>query len=621
MKQYTVLVVMLVLTVSCTAAILTPRPTKPATPTRPPTGTPTATWTLNSGSDIETFTSTVAFRQGQGQIYYVATNGDDSNPGTEAQPFRTINKGTSVLQAGDTLYVRAGTYHEKVVISNSGTANNPITISAYPGETPVIDGQNNIPGDWSHLLRLGGSYIVVNGLEVKNSASVGVAITGSHNEVHNLNVHHSWYNGILIVENAYDNLVEGCEIWWNVRQNEDGTMGESGWAIGLANRYSDYTILRNNVVYNNWGEGISSVETEHTTIEDNVVYDNYAVNIYIMNAVYTLVQRNLVYHTGDNRWYMAPGIAFCDEAYLGHARLRYTTVINNMILGGNRTFYFWQDHPDSGLKHSLIAYNTFVNSHSGANFEIEPGNHENSRIENNIFLQEDSLPIADVDNDPDLHFSHNLWSKTPPSHVSSSDDVIGDPQLAKSGSTGPGLLTPEWFKILASSPALERGKIIAEVTEDFFRNPRGSAPDIGAHESPFSTRVTDLRVVAAIGDTSSLNITLRWTAPVAAVTYTLRSSNTLLTAINWSDAPIVTVPFTASAPGSSEWLTTPVDYTSDTLYLALKSQDSEGDWSELSNNAFWSHWDIYLPLVMKSQARSELGSLPITAIEGHHPKS
>ena len=613
MKRYTVLVVMLVLTVSCTAAILTPTPTKLETPTRPPAGTPTTTWTLNSESDIETFTSTVVSQQGQGQTYYVATNGDDSNPGTEAQPFRTISKGTSVLQAGDTLYVRAGTYHEKVVISNSGTANNPITISAYPGETPVIDGQNNIPGDWDHLLRLGGSYIVVNGLEVKNSASVGVGITGDHNEIHNLNVHHSWYNGILVEGNGYDNLVEGCEVWWNVRQNEYGQMGtDGGWAFGLGNyRSPGHTTFRNNLVYNNWGEGLSTSQTEHTTIEDNVVYDNWAVNLYINNTPFTLVQRNLIYHTGDHNFSRAPGIGCADEQ---HARSHHLTIVNNLVLGGNRTFYFWQDHPDSGLKHSLIAYNTFVNGHSGATFQIGPGNHENSRIENNIFLQEDSLPIADVANDPGLRFSHNLWSKTPPSHVSSSDDVIGDPQLAKSGATGPGLLTPEWFKILASSPALERGKIIAEVTEDFFRNPRGSASDIGAHESPFSTRVTDLRVVAAIGDASSLTVTLRWTAPVAAVTYTLRSSHTLLTAANWSDAPTVTAPFTASEPGNSEWLTTPVDYTGDTLYLALKSQNSEGAWSELSNNAFWPHWDIYLPLVVRDYAWSELSSLCTTAI-------
>ena len=146
---------------------------------------------------------------------------------------------------------------------------------------------------------------------------------------------------------------------------------------------------------------------------------------------------------------------------------------------------------------------------------------------------------------------------------------------------------------------MERGRIIAEVAEDFFRNPRGRPPDIGAHESPFSARVADLRVIAATGEAPSLTVTLHWTAPTAAVTYTLRCSDTLLTLANWGDAPIITVPFTASAPGSSEWLVTPVDYTGGTLYFALKSQNSEGAWSALSNNAFWPHWDMYLPLVMK----------------------
>ncbi len=113
-------------------------------------------------------------------------------------------------------------------------------------------------------------------------------------------------------------------------------------------------------------------------------------------------------------------------------------------------------------------------------------------------------------------------------------------------------------------------------------------------------KVTDLSVVAAISDTSSLTLTLRWTAPMAAVTYTLRSSDTLVTTINWDHAPIVTVPFTASTPGSIKWLTTSVNYTGRTLYFALKSQNSMGDWSELSNNAFWPHSDVYLPLITKS---------------------
>src|SRR5262249_45232346 len=46
-----------------------------------------------------------------GNTYYVATNGNDSNPGTISQPFRTIKKGIGILNAGDTLYIRSGTYN------------------------------------------------------------------------------------------------------------------------------------------------------------------------------------------------------------------------------------------------------------------------------------------------------------------------------------------------------------------------------------------------------------------------------------------------------------------------------------------------------------------------------
>ena len=42
-------------------------------------------------------------------IYYVTPDGDDANPGTESQPWRTIQKAADTLVAGDTVYIRAGT--------------------------------------------------------------------------------------------------------------------------------------------------------------------------------------------------------------------------------------------------------------------------------------------------------------------------------------------------------------------------------------------------------------------------------------------------------------------------------------------------------------------------------
>ena len=42
--------------------------------------------------------------------YYVSTDGSDANPGTIDRPFQTIQKAAALMVAGDTTYVRAGTY-------------------------------------------------------------------------------------------------------------------------------------------------------------------------------------------------------------------------------------------------------------------------------------------------------------------------------------------------------------------------------------------------------------------------------------------------------------------------------------------------------------------------------
>jgi hypothetical protein len=42
--------------------------------------------------------------------YYVALDGNDNNAGTKSQPFATIQKAQTVVQPGDTVYLRGGTY-------------------------------------------------------------------------------------------------------------------------------------------------------------------------------------------------------------------------------------------------------------------------------------------------------------------------------------------------------------------------------------------------------------------------------------------------------------------------------------------------------------------------------
>ena len=72
---------------------------------------------------------------------YVATNGDDSQPGTRELPFRTVAKGFRTVTAGQTLVIREGRYNEgQLMLSHDGRPDAPIVIRSSPGEKVIIDG-------------------------------------------------------------------------------------------------------------------------------------------------------------------------------------------------------------------------------------------------------------------------------------------------------------------------------------------------------------------------------------------------------------------------------------------------------------------------------------------------
>lgn len=112
-------------------------------------------------------------------------------------------------------------------------------------------------------------------------------------------------------------------------------------------------------------------------------------------------------------------------------------------------------------------------------------------------------------------------------------------------------------------------------------------------------RVAEARTASGTLPTT-LTATLCWTAPTGAVTYTLRHSDSLISDANWDSAVALTVPFTASAPGSGEWFIPSIPYTGGSVYFALRSQNTDGVWSALSNNAFWPRRDTFLPILIKS---------------------
>ncbi|NOU63906.1 hypothetical protein GC096_07695 [Paenibacillus sp. LMG 31461] len=89
--------------------------------------------------------------------YYVSTDGDDENPGTEALPFATLQKAQQVVReandemTGDiVVYLRGGRYTQSTTWqlneSDSGTEGNAVIYAAYGNEKPVIEGGRDITG-------------------------------------------------------------------------------------------------------------------------------------------------------------------------------------------------------------------------------------------------------------------------------------------------------------------------------------------------------------------------------------------------------------------------------------------------------------------------------------------
>ncbi len=77
--------------------------------------------------------------------FYVATHGNDNDPGTFTQPWKTIQKACNAATPGSTVYIMQGTYYEKITVSVSGTPGNYITFTNYNNDTVIIDG-TALPG-------------------------------------------------------------------------------------------------------------------------------------------------------------------------------------------------------------------------------------------------------------------------------------------------------------------------------------------------------------------------------------------------------------------------------------------------------------------------------------------
>ncbi len=148
--------------------------------------------------------------------YYVATTGSDSNAGTMAAPFATLQKGVNTAAAGDTVWIRGGTYKITTPASSSAGVNftksgtsdtNRIKYWAYPGEVPVFDFSGLVmstSGYTNGFVRDAATTCTSRGsrslnVPMNTSPTTASRSTAAANDIFEpLNMHHNAGNGIFI---------------------------------------------------------------------------------------------------------------------------------------------------------------------------------------------------------------------------------------------------------------------------------------------------------------------------------------------------------------------------------------------------------------------------------------
>ncbi len=271
--------------------------------------------------------------------FYVATDGSDANSGTEALPFKTIQKGCDAASAGSTIYVKAGVYIERVTIAKSGNASDGyVTLQNFGTDSVAIDGTGlTAPDGFSAMLTIQDqSYVRAQGLEIrnystttKNLAILGIFVTGGGDkiEIRNCHVHNIanttpiktgglgrdalgigvyGTNGKVALTNLIFDSVEvdhctlGSSESFTLNGNVDGFSATNctvhdndnigivgiGWEkTAKINDQARNGVIRGNVVFNINSKG-------------NPAYgnDSSAGGIYVDGGRDILVERNQVYH-------------------------------------------------------------------------------------------------------------------------------------------------------------------------------------------------------------------------------------------------------------------------------------------------------------------------------------
>lgn len=341
--------------------------------------------------------------------YYAAPAGTASAAGTKSNPWdlATALSKTGVVSAGDTLWLRGGTYSGTFTSNLAGSASAPVTVRQYSGERAVIDGSpsSNPP------LTVYGSYVWFWGLEVMNSdpkrvsaqtgsaptdlkRGIGVWVEAPNSKFINMVVHDT-SQGFGFWTPASDSEIYGSIIYSN---GWDAPDRGHGHGIYVQNQTGAKQIT-DNIIFNQFSHGVHAYteggNIDNITVQGNIIFNSGLLSAVTGNIRNILVGGGQVAHNPSvlsNYTYFNPGTG---NNYLGYGvGCQNLTATSNYFAGAtaltlgpcpgaaitSNTFY----GATSGL--SGFPSNVFLTSRpTGVNVLIRPNRYEPGRANIAVF--------------------------------------------------------------------------------------------------------------------------------------------------------------------------------------------------------------------------------------------